>query len=85
MEKDIIATRCEELIEVHGGVRAAARALNCDPNMLSRLRKGGIHPTDESLAVLGIRRLYVSDPHPHLAGIAAATTRKRRIGTVPSH
>lgn len=60
-------SRVEALIEKHGGVRAAARALNCDPMMLSRLRKGGVHPTDETLAVLHIKRLYISDPHPHLS------------------
>ena len=74
---DIVAARAEELIEHYGGVRAAARALNCDPNMLSRLRKGGVHPTDETLDVLRVRRLYVADEHPLLSNRVRKVPRKR--------
>lgn len=45
----------DALIKQHGTLRAAARAAKLDPGYLSRLRYGEkSHPSDETLAALGI-------------------------------
>lgn len=57
-----IQERCEQLIRIHGSQRKAAKAVGISPPLFSYLRRG-IHEyaKDETLAKLGIRRIYVLD------------------------
>jgi len=53
-----IQTRCRELVEQHGGVRKAARALDMDPGYFLRLADGNkSSPSDEILRKLGLVRV----------------------------
>lgn len=57
-----IQERCEQLVEIHGSQRKAAKAVGISAPLFSYLRRG-IHEyaKDETLAKLGIRRIYVLD------------------------
>lgn len=50
--------RIEQLIETHGGLRAAADAIGIDMGYLSRLRHGHKdNPQSDTLERLGLRRV----------------------------
>lgn len=52
-----IADRITELMQQHGGLRAAARAVKLQPSYLSRLRNGHqTNPSPEALRKLGLVR-----------------------------
>jgi hypothetical protein len=55
-----IETRVAELIEKHGGLRIAARAIGINYTYLSRLGKGQkTEPTDTVLKKLGLKRAVI--------------------------
>ena len=55
-----IALSIEAAEEVHGSLRAAAKALDVDHGYLSRLKNGDkSNPSDELLAKLGLERLVI--------------------------
>ena len=63
MTKSDLQRRVELLIREHGGVRAAARAVDIDPSYLLRLKRGATAgATDKTLKKLGLQRIerYVS-------------------------
>lgn len=54
----VLKARITELIEMHGGLRAAARHLGCNPGYLSRLMSGGrIRPKATLLEKLNLREI----------------------------
>ena len=53
-----LARHIESLIEKHGGLRAAARALRVDPSYLSRI-KDGAKPSRGALQKLGVQQVVV--------------------------
>ncbi|MGJ7544593.1 Lar family restriction alleviation protein [Variovorax sp. LT1R16] len=53
-----VPERIAELIDQHGSLRAAARALDCDPGYLSRLQSGEkSDPGTELLSRMGLRQV----------------------------
>jgi hypothetical protein len=53
-----IADRIDELAQQHGGLRAAAREVDCDAAYLYRLRRSEKSaPSDKVLAKLGLKRV----------------------------
>ena len=62
MKLTTIPERCEELIKLHGSQGKAARAINMDEPLFSYLKRG-LHKQakNETLAKLGLRRVYVLD------------------------
>lgn len=55
-EKVSLQAHVKQLVEKHGGLRKAARALQIDPGYLSRLCTGEKkHPEDKVLRRLGLR------------------------------
>lgn len=48
-------SRVEELIEQHGGLRAAARAVKIDPGYFCDIRKGRKNPSPAMLRRMGLR------------------------------
>lgn len=53
-----VADRIDELVEQYGGLRAAARAIDCDVAYLYRLRRSEKSaPSDKVLAKLGLKRV----------------------------
>lgn len=53
-----LTDRIEELVEQHGGLRKAARAVRIDPGYLSRLRAGEKdEPSATTLRKLGLKRM----------------------------
>lgn len=55
---DLLGARIRELAEKHGGLRAAARVLNCDAAYLLRLRDGDKrNPSTAMLRKLGIKKV----------------------------
>lgn len=58
MPKSDLQKRIDELIAKHGGVRAAARAVDIDPSYLLRLQRGDTAgAADKTLKKLGLRRI----------------------------
>jgi hypothetical protein len=54
---DAIKERIGSMIDEHGGLRAAARAIGCDPAYLLRLYSGEKNnPSDAMLAKLGLKK-----------------------------
>ena len=54
----IVDTRIKELVEQHGSLRAAAKAIDMDAGYLSNLAKGKRQcPSDGTLHKLGLRRV----------------------------
>lgn len=54
----MLVERVNRLIEQHGGIRPAARALEIDPAYLMRLRDSiKINPSDDTLRKLGLRKV----------------------------
>ena len=51
-----LAERVDELIEQHGSIRKAARALEVDHAHLFRIKKGEKQPSDDLLRRMGLRR-----------------------------
>ena len=55
MPKSDLQKRIDDLVKEHGGVRAAARAVDIDPSYLLRLRRGDTAgATDRTLKKLGL-------------------------------
>lgn len=55
---EILRGAIDQLVAQHGGLRAAARVLQCDPSYLSRRRAGGKdNPGAALLKKLGLRRV----------------------------
>jgi hypothetical protein len=55
-----ISQRGKELIERHGGLRAAARVLEVDASYLSRLKSGEKDdPSDSMVRKLGLQRTVI--------------------------
>ena len=53
-----LETAVKKLVQAHGGVRSAARALGLDCGYLSRLQSGQkSNPTPEVLRKLGLKRV----------------------------
>lgn len=53
----VIASRAQELIKKHGGLRAAGRYLGVSPTYMSKLRDAdGISPTQNVLQRMGLER-----------------------------
>lgn len=57
MASKALRDRIGELIKEHGGLRAAARAVDIDPSHLVRIRDGERNASDEVLEKLGLRRI----------------------------
>lgn len=57
-----IPERCEQLVKIHGSQGKAAKAIGISNSLFSYLRRG-IHEyaKDETVAKLGIRRIYMLD------------------------
>lgn len=56
--REILAGAIGARVAKHGGLRAAARVLQCDPAYLSKLRSGKKNnPSDSLLKKLGLRRV----------------------------
>lgn len=63
-----LGERIDEFIDVHGSLRAAARALDVTPGYLSRLRSGvKDNPTDELLNRMGLNRIVTYERRPKWA------------------
>lgn len=58
MPKTELQKRIDALVDQHGGLRAAARAVDIDPSYLHRLQHGQTAgATDRTLGKLGLRRV----------------------------
>ena len=55
MPKSDLQKRIDELIEAHGGLRAAATAVDIDPSYFLRMRDGKSGGAPETLKKLGLR------------------------------
>lgn len=58
MPKSDLQKRIDELIKEHGGLRAAARAVDIDPSYLQRLQRGyTTGAREKTLKKLGLQRV----------------------------
>lgn len=58
-----IAERIEQLVALHGSLRAVARATGIDVGYLSRLRSGEkVSPEKDKLTRLGLRKVVSYEP-----------------------
>ena len=58
MKTALLGVRIRELEAQHGGLRAAARVLNCNASYLLRLRDGEKrNPSDTILKKLGLKKV----------------------------
>jgi len=63
MPKSDLQKQIDRLVKRHGGLRAAARAIDLDPAYLWRMQRGTkTTPTPKTLEKLGLRRIETLRP-----------------------
>lgn len=72
-----IASRIRELDAQHGGLRAAARAIDCDAAYLKRLQDGEkTNPSDTMLRKLGLKKIVVYVRENEQEGVSRDTSKR---------